>query len=51
MATGKPGLFDTALNIFSYRLNINYLFLVAIYSNERERHEKYIASAKTLRIS
>ncbi|CAG9934245.1 protein of unknown function [Candidatus Nitrotoga arctica] len=50
-AIGEPNLFDTALNGFSYRLSIKLLFLIAIYSNESKRHEKYIASAKTHRTS
>lgn len=50
-AIGEPGMFDTARNGFCYLLNINIRFLIAIYSNERKRHEKYIASAKTHRIS
>jgi hypothetical protein len=31
-AIGEPSLFDTALNGFSYRLSMNSLFLIAIYS-------------------
>lgn len=50
-AIGEPSMFDTARNSIRYQLSINARFLIAIYSNERKRHEKYIASAKTHRIS
>lgn len=50
-AISKPSMFDTAQNDFSYQHSINARFIIAIYSNERKRHEKYIASAKTHRIS
>jgi hypothetical protein len=38
-------LFDTALNSMSTGFSMTCLFLIAIYSNKRKRHERSIASA------
>jgi hypothetical protein len=50
-AISEPSMFDTAQNGFSYQLSINVRFIIAIYFNQRKRHEKYIASAKKRCIS